>query len=198
MAVAEPMTSSKRRFLFGFNVAVQSLLVLAVVIGVVWIAKRFNAQADWTSMGINSLSPRTEQMLRGLDQNIYITALFAKPDKERDKIQYKRWQELKDLMDLYQSVGGARVTTRIIEPNLDKAETDKLLDRLKKRRSTATRLSRTRKLEKQLPPLSEKISALASAELQQLEALQGSNRLCAEPCAEHHPQSLAEDTAGLQ
>lgn len=199
MAVAEPMTSSKRRFLFGFNVAVQSLLVLAVVIGVVWIAKRFNAQADWTSMGINSLSPRTEQMLRGLDQNIYITALFAKPDKERDKIQYKRWQELKDLMDLYQSVGGARVTTRIIEPNLDKAETDKLLERLKKLPIYRDEAQPHKEaLEKQLPPLSEKISALASAELQQLEALQGSEPALARNRAlniiRNHWQKILQDS----
>jgi hypothetical protein len=171
MAVAQPMTSSKRRFLFGFNVVLQAVLVVAVVVGVVWVAGRFNAQSDWTRSGINSLSPRTEQLLQGLNQNIHITALFAKPDKERDKLQYKRWQELKDLLDLYQSAGGAHVTTRFIEPTLEKAETDALLKRLEQlptyRDETKPHLEALEKF----PAVNQKIRDLATSELQSVQDL---------------------------
>jgi hypothetical protein len=171
MAVEKPMTSSRRRFLFGFNVALQAALVVAVVIGVVWIAGRFNAQSDWTSTGINSLSPRTEGLLKGLDENIHITALFAKPDKERDKLQYKRWQELKDLLDLYQSAGGSRVTTRFIEPTLEKNETDALLQRLEQLPTYRDETKPHREALDKFPAVNEKIKALAASELQQLQEL---------------------------
>jgi hypothetical protein len=178
MALTKSMTSSKRRFLFGMNVVIQALLVVAVVIGVVWIAGRFNTQSDWTSTGINSVSPRTEQLLKGLDENVRITAFFAKPDKERDKLQYKRWQELKDLLDLYQKAGGARVTTRFIEPNLEKAETDALLKRLQQLPTYRDEAKPHKEALEKVPAVAEKISTLASTELQRLqELLQSDPRL---------------------
>ncbi len=133
MAVTQPMKATTRRVLFGVNALVQAALATAVVVLIVWAGGRFkwpSAWADWTSSGVNSLSPRTLQLLKGLDQNIRITCLFAEPDRERDRIGTKRYREMQDLLALYDSAGGARVSTYIIEPTLEQARTDELLQRL--------------------------------------------------------------------
>jgi hypothetical protein len=129
MAVNDTMNAPRRRLVFGVNVIVQAILALAVVVAVIWITGLFNLQADLTGTGRNSLSPRTVQLLKHLDQNVRITAVFPEPDK-RDQIGQKRRQAMRDLLDLYEQAGGGRVTTAMLDPSLEKAATDKLLKRL--------------------------------------------------------------------
>jgi len=123
------MDAPRRRLVFGVNVVVQAILAAAIMVAVIWAAGRFNFQADLTGTGRNSLSTRTVQLLRGLKENIRITAVFAEPDK-RDEIGQKRRRAMRDLLDLYEQAGGARVTTGLLDPSLEKAETDRLLQRL--------------------------------------------------------------------
>ena len=129
MAVSGTMDAPRRRLVFGVNVLVQAVLAVVVVIAVLWATARFNYQADLTGTGSNSLSSRTAQLLKGLNQNIRITAVFAEPDK-RDVLGEKHRRQLRDLLDLYEQAGGAHVTTRMLDPTVEKAETDKLLQRL--------------------------------------------------------------------
>jgi len=129
MAVTASMDAPRRRLVFGVNVTVQALLVAAVTVFIIWLAGRFNARADLTGTGRNSLSSRTVQLLKNLDQNIRITAVFAEPDK-RDELGRRRRGQLRDLLELYEQAGGARVSTLMLDPSLEKAQTDKLLQRL--------------------------------------------------------------------
>lgn len=127
MAVA--MDAPQRRLVFGFNVILQVVLVAAIVIALIWAIGLVNIQGDWTSTGRNSLSSRTVRLLENLDQNVRITAVFAEPDK-RDELGQKRRRRLDDLLRLYDQAGGARVSTYMLDPSLQKAETDELLARL--------------------------------------------------------------------
>jgi hypothetical protein len=129
MAMNGAMDAPRRRLVFGVNVVVQAVLAGVVVVGAIWLAGRFNLRADLTGTGRNSLSSQTVQLLRGLDQNIRITAVFAEPDK-RDELGQKRRRAIRDLLDLYEQAGGARVSTYLLDPSLEKAQTDKLLQRL--------------------------------------------------------------------
>ncbi len=129
MAVNNTMDAPRRRLVFGVNVIVQGVLAAAVVVAVIWITDQFNLRADLTGTGRNSLSSRTVQLLKRLDQNIRITAVFAEPDK-RDQLGQKRRQALRDLLDLYEQAGGAKVTTAMLDPSTEKGATDKLLARL--------------------------------------------------------------------
>jgi len=129
MAVNGGMDAPKRRIVFGVNVVVQAVLVVVVIAAVIWLGGRFSARADLTGSGRNSLSSRTVHLLRGLDQNIRITGVFAEPDKH-DALGQKHRRQLRDLLDLYDSAGGARVSTYLLDPSLEKPETDKLLKRL--------------------------------------------------------------------
>ena len=70
MAVDKAMTASKRRLVYGLNVAVTIVLAIVLVGVVVWVAGAYGGRADLTRSGVNSLSPRTVQLLRGLDQDV--------------------------------------------------------------------------------------------------------------------------------
>lgn len=129
MAVNNSMDAPRRRLVFGVNVVVQAILAAAVVVAVIWVTGRLRLQTDLTGAGRNSLSSRTVQLLKGLDQDIRITAVFAEPDK-RDEIGQKRRRAMRDLLDLYERAGGARVATALLDPSLEKGATDKLLQRL--------------------------------------------------------------------
>lgn len=124
--MAVVLDAPQRRVLFGFNVALQIALALLAVAAVLWAGSRFSYRADLTRTGQNSLSSRTVQHLRGLDQNIRITAIFAEPDR-RNEEALKQRRQIKDLLDLYDAAGGARVTTRVLDPSTQKQETRNLL-----------------------------------------------------------------------
>ena len=70
----ETGVSGGRRFMVGTNVVVATLLVAAIVVVVQAIAFSVpNGRWDVTSSGVNSLSQATENLLRGLDQEIRLT-----------------------------------------------------------------------------------------------------------------------------
>lgn len=123
------LDAPRRRLLFGVNVLVQVGLAVLVCVVVIWLGGRFSARADLTGTGRNSLSSRSVQLLRGLDQNIRVTGVFAEPDK-RDVLGQRRRRMLQDLLDLYERAGGARLSTYMLDPSLQKAETDRMLQRL--------------------------------------------------------------------
>jgi hypothetical protein len=55
-----------------------------------------------TGSGRNSLSSRSVQLVKGLSEDVRITAVFAEPDK-RDTLGLKRQRQIRDLLDLYQA-----------------------------------------------------------------------------------------------
>lgn len=174
MAVERAMTASTRRIVFGVNVFVQSLLATVVTVGLIWLAARAPlppAWTDWTRSGVNSLSPRTTQLLRNLDQDIRITCLFPEPNKDRDPVGAKRYREMKDLLELYEWAGGGRVTASIIDPTLDKAGIDALLKRLRELPAYRDEAAPHAQALEQFPALNEEIKQLAASDLQRADEL---------------------------
>jgi len=169
MAVSSTANVARRRVLFGLNVAVQVVLAAAVVVALIWLGDRLRLTGDWTSGGINTLSPATAKLLRNLDQNIRITCLFAKPDEKRDPLASKRWREMSDLLALYDSVGGARVSTHVLDPSLQKAETDTLLERLRKLPAYQDEAKAHQEALEKFLPLNDQIRNLASQDHQTAE-----------------------------
>ena len=172
MAVSGAMKSSERRVVFGVNAIMQAVLALGLVIALVWMAGRLQWRADLTSSGINSLSTRTEQLLRNLDQNVRITAIFPEPDK-RDKIGEKRRREISQLLDLYDAAGGARVSTYLLDPSLpeQKAATDRLLQRLTELPAYQDEARPHEETLARFPELNEQIRVLAGGDFARAEQL---------------------------
>ena len=128
MAVA--MNASRRRLMFGANVLFSIVLALGVLIMAVYLAGRFKTQFDWTSSGMNSLSPRTVKLIKGVDQDVRITALYTVLS-EYDTLAQKRQDRVDDLLDLYESVGGSYITAVLLDPMKDQSKLQPILDRLK-------------------------------------------------------------------
>lgn len=170
MAVSATTNAARRRFVYGVNAILQIILAGVLVVGVVWLAGRFKLQADTTRTGVNSLSPQTRQLLRNLDQNIRITAVFAEPDK-RDALGQKRRRAIRDLLDLYDSAGGARVSTYLLDPSLQKMETDKVLKRLTELPAYKDEARPHAEALAKFTPLNESIRALAGGDFQRIEEL---------------------------
>lgn len=179
MAVSVPTTgpaaprsldAPRRRLLFGVNVLVQIGLAVLVCVVVIWLGGRFPAQADLTGTGRNSLSSRSVQLLRGLDRNIRITGVFAEPDK-RDVLGQRRRRALQDLLELYEQAGGARVSTYLLDPSLQKAETDKLLQRLLELPAYRDEARPHQEALAAFGPVNAQIQTLGSAEFARLDEL---------------------------
>ena len=115
MAVDTAMNAGRRRLMFGANVLFSIVLAVGVLIMAVYMAGRFRAQFDWTSSGVNSLSPRTVKLVKSIDQNVTVTALYTVLS-EYDTLAQKRQDRVGDLLDLYESGGGAPIAAPVLDP----------------------------------------------------------------------------------
>lgn len=130
MAVSATMTASQRRFVYGVNVAVAVVLMVLALAIAGWAAGRFGGTYDWTSARLNSLSPRTVQLVRGLDQNVTITSLYSLALREIRPHAEKHKQHVDDLLDLYETAGRDRIATFRIDPQEQPDRVNDLLRRL--------------------------------------------------------------------
>lgn len=129
MAVANPTSVGQRRVAYGANVAIQIGLVVFVAIAAVALTKN-RGQVDLTRRGVNSLSPRTVSLVRGLDENIRITAIYTVLS-EYDELAQKRQDMVRDLLGLYESRGGGNITARVLDPMEEQADLVALFQRLR-------------------------------------------------------------------
>ncbi len=118
-----------RQLAIGANVAVATLLVVAIVVVLQWGGYRFAGKSDWTQSGVNSLSEGTRSLLGGLDQNVRITSAYFQTDLEAES-QAKFRQAVADLIDLYQIENRSKVEIDSFNPLQDHAKREELLERL--------------------------------------------------------------------
>lgn len=122
--------SAGRRFLVGTNVAVATAIVVAVVVVAQLIAFRLPGRLDMTSTGVNSLSEGSEKLLHGLDKNVRITSLYFETDREdEDQPRYRRTAQ--DLLDLYESMNRAKVSSEWVNPLKDHGKYSEITTRLR-------------------------------------------------------------------
>ena len=169
MAVSRPMTATRRRLLYGANVAVAVVLVVAVVGIAVWLAGQYGGRADLTSSRVNSLSSRTVGLLGGLDQDITITGLYTVLSEYQAHAQ-KRQDHVRDLLDLYESFGRGRVATVMIDPMKERGKVDELLKRLCERPAYKDEAAPHEEALNKFPDLNTAISGLADGDLAQFKS----------------------------
>jgi len=180
MAVAQAtgMGAAQRRFLYGLNVALTVALALALVYVAIWIAARVGGRVDLTQSGVNSLTPRTRQLVSQLDKELTITALYTTALKEIRPHAEAHKARVADLLSLYEASGRGRITARVIDPTTDAAEVKALLDRLRNKTSYKDEAAPHAKLIAEFPDLNQRILAAVEADAQQIQALaQGDPRL---------------------
>ena len=125
---AATKASTGRRMLVGTNVAVATLIVAAICV----VAQLFaydSSRWDMTSSGVNSLGEGTENLLRGLGQNVRLTSLYFETDREdEDQQRYRRAAQ--NLLDLYEATNRGKVTAEWVNPLKDHEKFQKLIARL--------------------------------------------------------------------
>ncbi len=166
--------SSSRRVVFGLNALLQAVAALAVVGLAIFAAQRAGWQADLTRTGSNSLSPRTKALLKGLDQNVRITGIYTVLS-EYDTRAQKRQAAVKDLLSLYQTVGGAHVSSYMIDPMKEPGSNAALLERLRNKSAYVDEAKPHAEAIQKFPPLREKIEKLASEDADQIRKLAEAN-----------------------
>ncbi len=169
MAVSRPMTATRRRLLYGANVAVAVVLVVAVVGIAVWLAGQYGGRADLTSGAVNSLSSRTVGLLGGLDQDITITGLYTVLSEYQQYAQ-KRQDRVRDLLDLYESFGRGRVATQMIDPMKEQDKVAALLQRLREKPAYKDEAAPHEEALNKFPDLNTVVRQLAEGDLAQFKS----------------------------
>ncbi len=129
-SVASPRAgSSGRRVLVSTNVSVAIALAIAIVVVAQMMAFRSGLSWDMTSTGVNSLSPSTESLLRGIEQRIRLVSLYFETDRELpDQKRYRK--TARDLIERFESVNRSRISSEWINPLKDNEKMRALLARL--------------------------------------------------------------------
>ncbi len=112
-----------RRFIYSANFLLTVLLVLVALIVVnVIIAREMPAQLDTTATGFYSLSEPTRQLLERLEEPIHVYAIMANTtDRELN--------DIRQLLIAFRDVSRGRVQVRFLSQAADKAELASLLDK---------------------------------------------------------------------
>jgi len=120
----QPATHARRRTLYGVNVAVSIVAVIAIVVLlnwlVVWAYDRAAGSVklrwlvhDLTATRAYELSPQTRQLLDELDGEVRITTLFRTRDLDAAAAEQRR--RIRDLIDEY-ARHSDRVTVEAVDP----------------------------------------------------------------------------------
>ncbi len=171
MAMNESLNAAPRRILYGANVAVTVVLAVVLMAIVNWAAGRFGGQIDMTRAGVNSLSPRTVQLVRSLDRDVTITSLFSVALKEIRPHAEKHKQLVADLLDLYENAGRGRVAVFQLDPGQSPERVDELLKRLADKPAYRDEAKPHAESLARFPELGARVSELVQSELARVEDL---------------------------
>ena len=124
---------------YGSNVALTSIVVVALAVLAVFLAQRFDKQVDMTSTGLYSLKPQTINIIKNNTQPIKIIAFYTtqKPPEAASASVEKspvvhfdpavEAQTVADLLQEYKKKG-SNIQVECIDPNQNPARVDKLVD----------------------------------------------------------------------
>lgn len=174
MAVGSTAGAGTRRIVYGLNVALQAVIAIAILIFAIYIAQRFNKQIDLTRSGVNSLSQSSRQLLRGLEQPIKITALYG-TSRKKDTEGEAQIGQLRDLLLLYDDIGGRKVSTFVVDPVEESARVKEIILGLREKPLYKNDAEPYRLAIEEGAPLVVEITELATTELEKLRELASTN-----------------------
>lgn len=105
-----------RHFLYGANALILTLLVLAIIVVLNYIAFKRAVRFDVTQKGLYSLSDQTVKVLKNMDKGIEILAFFKEIGSDRTEFQ--------DLIGRYKSYTD-KIKVRFVDPDMEPGVTAK-------------------------------------------------------------------------
>ena len=138
---AQPETQKQRWVKYGANVALVSVIVVALGFFVAAIAQssRMKARIDTTRAGLYSLKPQTKQILKDLKQDVRIVSLYtrakppARPGQEEEDPDEDRATLVADLLDEYKRNSGGKIEIEVIDPVESPSKVDDLIGNVTER-----------------------------------------------------------------
>jgi hypothetical protein len=110
-----------RRLLYGYNAVLTGLLLLAILmVGNVLVYNYLTPSFDWTQSGIYTLSDRSKNLLRSLDQPAKVYAVLVSSGDVR-------MREVRTLLDNCRAVN-EKLQVEYVDPDLDRAKMIKLMN----------------------------------------------------------------------
>lgn len=174
MAVAPVSGAGSRRVVYGLNTFIQAALALGVLIVAVWLAERYSRSVDVTRSGVNSLSSGTKNLLGKLPEKVNLTALYA-VDRKSDTLGEKRLSMVRDLLNLYDNAGGAKIDTFVIDPQQERARVTRLLQELREKPAYRDEWQPHKAAIEKAAPLAGRVLQAVDEALRRFEELQATN-----------------------
>lgn len=174
------MTATRRRLVYGVNVAAAAVLAGVLAAVAVWAAGRFGGRVDVTRSGVNSLSPRTVQLLRGLNTQVTLTGLYSTFLEDARAYAEKHRNRVRDLLDLYETAGRGKVTTRMLDAKENPAAVSELLKRLAEKPAYKDEARPHQEVLEAFPAVRAAVVELVQAELNELTRLAGADAQAAQ------------------
>ncbi|TWT44817.1 ABC-type uncharacterized transport system [Phycisphaerae bacterium RAS1] len=157
------MDTTQRRVVYGLNVALQIVIAAGLLAGMIYASTRVGGQVDLTSSGVNSLSPRTVNLLKNLKEDLRVTAIYTVLS-EYDKKAQKRQDQVRDLLTLYESAAGSKLTAKVIDPMKNQAEVPALLKRLQEKSAFKDEAKPHQEALTNFPPLNDQLASAAGGD----------------------------------
>lgn len=162
------MAQSQRRIVFGLTAALNTVLAIAVLVLAVWLADTYRRQVDLTRSGVNSLSPRTTQLVSGLKTDVRISGVYTVLS-EYQKFAQKRRDMVADLLKLYEGAGHGRVTADMINPMKNEEAFKALWQRIREKPAFAAEIKPYEEALADFPEINRALAELAQREQQTIE-----------------------------
>lgn len=129
-------TPWQRRLLYGANVALLLAAVAVIVVLINWIAAdKVRQWGGWARLDVTatrkySLSDQSRKLMRGLEQPVRITTVFAE-GVGLSASTVRRMRYFRDLLDEYERLGGGRIEVDHVDPTTDVGAFDRLASRVR-------------------------------------------------------------------
>lgn len=127
-------SQSQRWFKYGANVALSSVVVIALAAGVTYVAQRNAKRIDTTLAGVYSLKPQTKSVIQSVPGKVRIVSLYSNPEtsgksgtalKEAEE-QRRYASTVSDLLQEYAKASD-KVSLEFIDPGRESDKVDVLV-----------------------------------------------------------------------
>lgn len=119
-----PESQKQRWVKYGANVALSSLVLIAIAVLIIYIVQEHAGRIDTTLGHAESLSPQTVDFIQKNDQKVQIIALYPKVKIHAD--EQDLYTPVADLLDDY-AAHGKDISTQMLDPDTERDQFAKLV-----------------------------------------------------------------------
>ena len=108
--------TSQRRGLVGANVFLMCLMGMVLLVAGNYLASRYYTKRDLTKTGTFTLSQRTADYVKSLDEPVTVTVIMSQTSGVTDEFDYACYGFAQNMLDSYATVSKGKLTVEYIDP----------------------------------------------------------------------------------